>query len=83
MPEGPPFPLELDYLWQWFIEISIGLAPTGFGPAMVTWEAVRAWQQMSGAGPVEPWEARALIRLGMARAAVQAERKPQNAAARR
>ena len=72
--EGPPFPDELDYLWNWFTELTPGLSTNGMSPPTVSWEAVRAWQALAGIGPLEPWEAGALVRLGMLRASIQAER---------
>ena len=71
---GPEFPELLDYLWRWFQEISIGLAPNGFAPPVVTWEALRAWQAATRVGEIEPWEARTLVQLGMLRAGIQSEK---------
>lgn len=76
---GPPF--ELEYLWAYFQELSFGLSATGFGPPSITWEALRAWQDLTGVGPLDPWEARTLVQLGMLRASVQAEKKPETHAA--
>jgi hypothetical protein len=71
--ERPPeFPELLAYLWQWFQELTLGAAPTGFGPAVVTWEALRAWSDLMGV-TLEAWEARALVFLGMLRASIAAE----------
>ena len=74
VPEEPSFPEELRYLFMWFIEIVSGLTSNGFGPALVTWEAVTAWQRLMDIGPLEPWEVKALVDLGMLRARVHAER---------
>jgi hypothetical protein len=71
---GAEFPSVLDYLWGWFQEISLGLSPTGFAPPVVTWEAVRAWQALMDIGPIEPWEVRTLVQLGMVRASVLSEK---------
>jgi hypothetical protein len=71
---GPEFPDLLDYLWGWFQEISYGLAPNGFAPPVITWEALRSWQALSQVGELEPWESRTLVQLGMLRASVQAEK---------
>lgn len=70
---GPPFPDELGYLWAAFVEISAGLAGSGFGPPVMTWEAIRAWQALTGFGEIEPWEARALVQLGLLRASILAD----------
>lgn len=79
-PTGPEFPNEIDYLWDWFMQISLGLTPTGFAPPVVTWEAVQAWSLLTEC-PLEPWEAVALVQLGLIRASIQSEenrRKPQD-----
>lgn len=70
VPEGSSFPDELFYIWNWFTEIASGLASNGFGPPMVTWEALRAWQSAMDIGPIEPWEAATLVDLGRLRAGV-------------
>jgi hypothetical protein len=75
--EGPPFPDELHYLWSAFQDISSGLSSSGFGPPMVTWEALSAWQHLVRFGEIEPWEATALVQLGMARAVIASEEKPK------
>jgi hypothetical protein len=67
MPEAPPFPYELTYLWNWFTEIASGLQGNGWGAPVVTWEALRAWAEFMRVG-LEPWEASALIRVGLVRA---------------
>ena len=69
---SPQFPDLLDYLWQWFQELSLGIAPTGFGPAVITWETLRSWREIMGID-LEAWEARALVMLGMLRASIAAE----------
>lgn len=74
VPEGPPFPDELDYIWEWFSDLSRGLFQSGMGPPVVTWEALQAWQALMGIGPIEPWEAETLVRLGLLRAVVQSEK---------
>lgn len=64
----------MDYLWGWFEEISFGLAPNGFAPPVITWEALRAWQALADVGQLEPWEAKTLVQLGMLRASISAEK---------
>ena len=44
--EAPPFPAELAYLWTWFNELSAGLAITGMGPSVLTWEGLDAWRRL-------------------------------------
>jgi len=74
VPEGPPFPEELDFLWTWFRELSQGLVHNGMMQPTVTWEAIRAWQLACDIGPIEPWEARTLVQLGLLRANILAEK---------
>lgn len=71
--EAPPFPSALGYLWSDFCEISMGLSANGMGPALLTWEALSAWCWLTGT-TFEPWEARCLVRLGLARANIESER---------
>lgn len=75
--EPPPFPDELRYLFMWFIEIVSGLTSNGFGPPMVTWEAISAWQRLMDIGPLEPWEVKTLVDLSMLRARVSAEKQEE------
>ncbi len=77
-PEGPPFPEPLEYLWQWFEEISMGLPISGMAPPVVSWDSLQAWQRLTVAGPVERWEAYTLVQLGMLRAGIQAEANRNN-----
>ncbi|WP_420133957.1 phage tail assembly chaperone [Rhodopseudomonas sp.] len=69
---GPECPQALAYLWQWFSELSAGLSSNGFGPAVVTWEALRAWSSFMRLR-LEPWEARALVDMGAMRASILME----------
>jgi len=55
------------------MEICSGLGSNGFGPALVTWEALTAWQRLMDIGPIEPWEVRVLVDLGMLRARINSE----------
>jgi hypothetical protein len=41
---------------------------------VITWETLRAWQEITRVGELEPWEARTLVQLGMLRASIQAEK---------
>jgi hypothetical protein len=66
----------LAYLWGWFEEISLGLSADGFGPPLVTWEALTAWCGLTRTA-LEPWEATTLVRLGRIKANVESEPKPK------
>jgi hypothetical protein len=70
--EAPPFPEVVAYLWGWFNEIIAGVPAGGMGPQVMTWSDLRAWADLTGEA-VEPWEARALVRLGITRASVLSE----------
>lgn len=70
--EGPECPRQLVYLWNYFHEISMGLASNGMGPPLVTWESLVAWSRFSRVA-LMGWEARALVDLGYKRAIVQSE----------
>lgn len=70
--EEPEFPQLIDHLWRWFNEIIAGVPPGGFGPQVMPWSDMRAWCELTGER-LEPWEARALIRLGIVRVNVLSE----------
>jgi hypothetical protein len=70
--EGPPFPELLDYLWSWFSQHSMGLAPAGEGFPVITWEGLATWRLQMQID-LEPWEAEAMMVLSVTRANVQAE----------
>lgn len=75
--DAPPFPFEIEHVWSWFNEIIAG-CEAGWGPAIITWISLDAWCAMTG-NALEPWEARALVRLGARRANVLTEeRNAQN-----
>jgi hypothetical protein len=69
----PPFPFQLSYLWDFFLEVSAGLSVSGMAPAVVTWESVSMWSQLMDI-ELEPWEVRELVNLGNLRAGVQSEK---------
>ncbi|MBN8960575.1 MAG: hypothetical protein J0H71_05540 [Rhizobiales bacterium] len=68
----PELPRPLAYLWEWFGDFVFGLPSGGMGPAVATWESLEAWTRQMRV-ELEPWEARAMIRLGHLRAVVQSE----------
>lgn len=71
-------PEALAYLWDHFSEVSMGLASNGFGPALVTWEALRAWSEFMSVR-LEPWEAKVLVTLGYKRAVIDDEEREKKA----
>lgn len=70
--DAPECPPALGYLWRDFCQLSMGLGSNGMGPAVVTWESLRAWSAFMGVA-LEPWEVRTLVELGLKRAQVEAE----------
>lgn len=75
-PDLPPFPWVLDYLWDWFLEFSMGLTSDGMGPVMAGWRDVQDWSAAMCLD-LDPWEKKALIRLSNLRAQVQSEEQPK------
>jgi len=73
LPDAPPFPSELGYLWSWYCQHSMGLTITGMAPAVVTWEGLASWCDLMGVD-LEPWEALTMIRLGHLRANIESEK---------
>lgn len=58
----PPFPASLEYLYEWFGEVSAGRGDSMSGIPPLTHEGVRAWAEMCGHSPA-PHEVRALLAL--------------------
>lgn len=77
IPDLPPFPWALDYLWTLFHEFSHGLTSSGMGPVMASWRDVQDWCDVMLLD-LEPWEKKALVRLANLRAAIQSEEKPKS-----
>lgn len=75
MPDGPPFPEPVGYLWSWFAEILNGCGSSGWGPPEVTWRDLLAWSMMTG-NILMPWESAALIHLSVVYVRVRSEKKP-------
>lgn len=67
---APVCPPELDYVWDWFSEIRMGLAGNGFAPAVITWEGLRSWAALKRIA-LAPWEASLLVTLGQLRASIE------------
>lgn len=70
----PYFPQELDFLWEWYIDISRGLPSNGMAPPLISWDILKAWRDLVDV-ELEPWQAKALIGLGVLRVNVQMESK--------
>lgn len=77
----PPFPFELEYLWDLFFEFAAGLVSFGMAPAQASWLDVQAFcgaMQLE----LEPIERRILISLANLRASIQAEAQASKAKAK-
>jgi hypothetical protein len=72
VPESPPFPEPLGYLWAWFVQHSMGMASGGMAHPVITWEGLLAWSLQMHID-IEPWEAEVMMSLSCARANVHAE----------
>lgn len=70
---GPDFPIELTYLWSWFLELAAGI-DAGLGAPVVTWRDVAAWASLMRIS-LEPWESRALVDLGQLRVSILLEQQ--------
>ena len=77
---GPPFPLELEYLHAWFQDIRRGLGVGMEGLNALTWSALESWARLTGNRPA-PHEVDALIQLDIVarnpKAFEDAQRAPQ------
>jgi hypothetical protein len=52
---GPPFPVELSYLWKIFRRLSDRRGSNGFGATPIGWADIHAFVQLSQT-PLHPWE---------------------------
>jgi hypothetical protein len=48
---GPDFPLALDYVWQWHIQLTRGVGEGMNGAAALTWMVFDAWARWTHAQP--------------------------------
>jgi hypothetical protein len=71
--DTPPFPPQLDYLWQYYCQHTLGLSVSGMAPAVVTWEGLRSWCSIMEID-LDPEEALVLVRLGHESAVAQSEK---------
>lgn len=75
--EVPPFPDDLEYLWNWFLDLSLGRQPGVMGPARLTWLDYDAWVRRRLKDiDLEDWELDCLLELDSAFIAAQANQKP-------
>jgi hypothetical protein len=63
--EGPDFPIELGYLWEWFLEIRSAPRMTMEGAAALSWSDIDTWARLTDR-EVSPQEVNGLIALDYA-----------------
>ena len=61
--------MALAYLWEYFNEISMGMSMNGMSYPTISWKCLAAWRELMRID-LEPWEWRALLKLGGLRATV-------------
>jgi hypothetical protein len=61
--DAPEFPWALNYLWEYFLEISDAVPRDDVGAPVITWEAIARWSELMGTW-LEPWELRAIVMIG-------------------
>lgn len=54
---GPPF--QLEHIWNWYEEVTIGRGSDGFGPAALSYADIYAWVSLLKI-EISPWEVKAL-----------------------
>jgi hypothetical protein len=55
-------PACLDYLWQWFCELSNSRQYTDFGPLALSYQEIQAWANLTGKDPAA-WEVEAIKQI--------------------
>lgn len=78
----PPIPAALDYLWDWFCELSGLRTGHGGGANPIQPSEIEAWARSTGRSPA-PRDVRALLRLDQEFFSVLAEHDRKRDAARR
>jgi hypothetical protein len=64
--EGPGFPLELSYVWAWFIELDEARGVSFAGASPISFTEMQAWAALTGR-VLLPNEVRLIRRLDRAR----------------
>ena len=70
--ELPDIPDGLEWIWEWFWELSAG-RQYGFGPLPLSWADMAAWAAISGVA-LQPWLAGMFRRMDMAYLAEMGEK---------
>jgi len=59
---APEFPMEIEHVWAYFLELS-STRPIGYsGPLPITYQEIAAWKELTDT-PLSPWEVEAIKRL--------------------
>lgn len=82
VPEPPPIPREIAYLYFLFGEFCFALEQNGMGPAAATWQNLESWAELMRRY-LDPWEFFAIVRLCHARAVIHGEKMEKEAKAKR
>lgn len=69
----PPIPEDMEYLWEWFIELDASRGNNGFGISSLTYTEILAWATLTGRRPA-PWEIAVIHRLDSVRIRVANEK---------
>lgn len=72
--EGPPIPPQLDYLFDWLLELDRARDHGMGGPKPFSYPQLESWARLTGREP-EPHEVEALIYLGLVLAYPPADEK--------
>lgn len=59
---GPELPDEIEYLWNWYCEISAGRGEGMNGAASLTYTSIEAWSRLTDTA-IAPHEVRAIFEL--------------------
>jgi hypothetical protein len=58
----PPLQDNIQYIWNWFNEISSGRSYWEHGPNRISWTEIKAWMDITG-HKLKHWEVNAIIAI--------------------
>ena len=64
IPQEPPFPDSLGYLWDWYEELAYSRSSSGFGPNPITYVDIEAWGRLCSVD-LSRWEVQTIRILDM------------------
>lgn len=73
--EVPEFPDEIEYVWDWFVELHEARTGNGFGPNPLSFTELAHWQALCDTR-IQPWEVRAIRAIDNAYIASRRPSKP-------